>query len=298
MFRDCVFFFRRTKKRKTSCIRRSCLDNYEFYACVTYYEMQIMSLEIWVTKLWIMSYELWVTNYELRIMIYELWITNYDLRITNYELLIIISQRFIHVNIANYEFHAHFKALIDLSKKKTQAQHSSQSHSSHSSSFRRHLHFLRFDSFDSSFRRAIMSHIQTFQRHMMLSNDSKSLNVCHWTRVHDRVANCWESENDKKRSNSSWFRERRERSHLTTYREREERSHSTTYERKEEKSHLTTLSSFADRHNEWLEIRVVYALTSELEFDDDDCIFDQFRKTWKRIVYESLRRLHFVFFEL
>jgi hypothetical protein len=43
---------------------------------------------------------------------------NYDLRITSHELLIIISQRFIHVDITNYEFHAHFKALIDLSKKK------------------------------------------------------------------------------------------------------------------------------------------------------------------------------------
>ncbi len=65
-----------------------------------------------------MNYELWIRNYELRIMNYELWITNYDLRITSHELLIIISQRFIHVDITNYEFHAHFKALIDLSKKK------------------------------------------------------------------------------------------------------------------------------------------------------------------------------------
>jgi hypothetical protein len=35
MCRDYVFFFRRTKKRKTLCIRRFCLNNYEFHENIT-----------------------------------------------------------------------------------------------------------------------------------------------------------------------------------------------------------------------------------------------------------------------
>jgi hypothetical protein len=38
MYRDYVFFFRRTKKRKTLCIQRFCLDNCEFHVNITNYE--------------------------------------------------------------------------------------------------------------------------------------------------------------------------------------------------------------------------------------------------------------------
>jgi hypothetical protein len=45
MCRDYVFFFRRTKKRKTLCIRRFCLDSYEFHENITNF-MHISKLSL------------------------------------------------------------------------------------------------------------------------------------------------------------------------------------------------------------------------------------------------------------
>jgi hypothetical protein len=45
MCRDYVFFFRRTNKRKTSCIRRFCLNNYKFHENITNF-MHILKLSL------------------------------------------------------------------------------------------------------------------------------------------------------------------------------------------------------------------------------------------------------------
>ncbi len=122
---------------------------------------------------------------------------------------------------------------------------------------RRTLLLLRFDLFDSSLCRTIFDHVQSPQNHVMLSDDAQSLFVRHLIWIRDRIANAEKSASDERNATSLRLERKRRKSHSTTLKKKEKRTHSTTLRKEKEKSHLTTLSSFARRHHEWLEIRIV-----------------------------------------
>ncbi len=135
---------------------------------------------------------------------------------------------------------------------------------------RRTLLLFRFDSFDSSLCLTTFDHVQSSQNHVMLNDDAQSLFVCHLIRIRDRFTNAEKDVSNERNATSLRLERRKRKSHSTTLKRKEKRSHSTTLKEKKERSYSTTLSSFARRHHEWFEIRVIIAFTNDLDFDDDD----------------------------